>query len=179
MDKNSVEVEVQYDSHDLWLSYLISYFTFSTVWYFFLSFAVYGLVLAFIFLKGDPRFLQILGTLVTAFVFVILLGLINSYFSATSGSAKRKPPVKFVFESDRINMSNDKIESRIEWSFFVKATESSQRFCLYTDDKKQYWLPKKAFADGDIEKLRQLLLDHAEAMDVRLEGGAPGFEGMI
>jgi len=168
MDKNSVEVEVQYDSRDLWLSYLISYFSFNTVWYFFLSFAVYGLLLAFIFLKGDPRVLHILGTLVTAFVFVILLGLINSYFSATSGSAKRKGPVKFVFQPDRINMSNDKIESHIEWSFFVKAIESSQRFSLYTDDKKQYWLPKKAFADGDIEKLRQLLLDHAEAIDVRL-----------
>jgi hypothetical protein len=173
MNENSVELEFRYDPQDLCLSYLVSYFTYGTVWNLFLGFAIYGLFLAFIFLKGDPQFLQILGTLMTAFVSVILLGLFNSYLSATSRSVKRKSTFKFVFEPDQVYVSTDNTSCHIKWGYFLKVTESKSRFRLYTRNKEEYWLPKRAFANGDIDKLRQLMLSQADAVEVRLKPDSP------
>src|SRR5947208_4297107 len=138
MDENrSVEVEVRYRSHDIWIYALTRYFGFTQVWYFFIAFTIYGLFLTFILLKGNPGMFHILETLVTAILSVIIFGLITSYLSSYSGWAKRNRPFTFVFQPELVKLFSEKANSYMQWNYFVKAHETALRFRLYTHNKDQ------------------------------------------
>lgn len=156
--ENKIEIEVLYESKDYWRSYLSYYLSFHNIFVFFLSFAIYGMFIAFLFLRKYVEFPHLVDVALFAFFFAIFFGLVLSYISV--GYAKRldEGKCRFVFSDENVKINTKSGTIQLDWTHFVNVKERGKYFVFSLKNGQTTLLPKRFFRDYEqVAEFKNLL----------------------
>jgi uncharacterized membrane protein YhaH (DUF805 family) len=126
-------------------------------------------ITAIAILSGAPRFetpleaaiygLSLFGTVILFFLFwVALMVAIAAIFAMRLSKAQRA--ITYEIGPDAVSMRDETGTTVMTaWSIIRRATESSAAYRLYTRPMGMRYIPKRAFAAGDLAALRALLIE--------------------
>lgn len=156
--EKKIEIEVLWESKDVWRQHLNLYFSYDSIIVFFLTFAIYGIFLAFLVLNGNANFLNLMDVVWSAFLFVILFGLIMSYFSAKNAKKTKQEKYKFIFSSEKVEINGDSSCTQFNWTHVRQVKENRKYFILFLKSEQRSFLPKRFFRDYEqLEDFKNLL----------------------
>ena len=156
--ERKIEIEVLYESKDFWRSYLNYYFSYDTVFIFFLTFAIYGIFVAFLLLGGDAAFLDLIAIVSSALLFVFLFGLVMSYFSVKNAKKLEHEKYGFIFTESNVEINSESFRTQLDWTHIIQVKEIGTYFILSLKSNQRTLLPKRFFSDFEqLEDFKNLL----------------------
>jgi hypothetical protein len=153
-----ITVDVAYTDADLWQSCFRYYFRFETLLIFVAASTVYGLVLAFLFLKGNALLLHIGEILITSCLLTVVFTLLMCALGVANTKRTGNVRVRFVFSPDDLRITSDFFESTIKWTYLAGSGENANYFFLSTRRSERYLVPKRCIStEEDRNLIRKLL----------------------
>jgi hypothetical protein len=142
----SIEIDVLYLTKDYWLIYLKYYLGFNSIFNYFLGFAIFGLLISFLFL-GSINFLQLIDLFVAASLFVCLFGIVMSYFAVENAKSLDEGEHKYIFSNEKVEIIAKSFSSQMDWTYFLGVKETGSYFILSMKSGQFNLIPKRYFRD--------------------------------
>ena len=156
--EKKIEIEVLWESKDVWRQHLNLYFSYDSIIVFFLTFAIYGIFLAFLVLNGNANFLNLMDVVWSAFLFVILFGLIMSYFSVKNAKRLEQEKYGFIFSESKVEINGESFRTQFDWTHIIQIKETGTYFILSLKSNQRTLLPKRFFSDYEqLDDFKNLL----------------------
>ncbi len=128
--EKKIEIEVLYESKDFWRSYLNYYFSYDTIFIFFLTFAIYGIFIAFLLLGGDADLLNLIDIVSSTFLFVVLFGLVMLYFSVKNAKRLEQEKYGFIFSEAKVEINAESFRTQFDWTHIIQVKETGTYLIL-------------------------------------------------
>ncbi len=151
------EIEIKFSKKDLWRFTLSRYFSFNHILFSFLGFAIFGLGLGMLFLRGFFSIPHIIDTLITAALFTIFYMLVMTYISANNSESYVGNSFKYIFTNDEIIVSDNSFKTNIKWNYFFRVKENAKFFTLYLKNGDMQFIPKRYFQENELAGFKNLL----------------------
>ena len=149
MNGEKIEIEVLLSTTDLWRSYLNDYFSFNSVFIYFMAFAVYGFFLIFLFVRGEANIFHLADVVFTSGLFVILFGLTMTYLSVKKAQKFPWMQYKIAYSKEKVEVVTPQFTNFVEWEWFVQIKENRNYFTFSLMDGQTTLLPKRCFRDSE------------------------------
>lgn len=104
--------------------------------------------------------------IITALLFTVVQPL-NLYLRSKKQVKENEninKPMEYVFSDDKIKVSQGEESVEYEWNQLYKINSSRLSIFMYTAKYRSFILPRSAFAEGDIKKLRELVRTKATSV---------------
>lgn len=101
--------------------------------------------------------------IVTALLFTVVQP-VNLYLRSKKQVKENEninKPMEYVFTDKGIKVSQGEESAEYEWSQVYKIGSSKLSIFMYTGKYRSFILPRSAFAEGDIKRLRELVREKA------------------
>ena len=153
-----IELDVSLETKDFWRYYLGYYFSFSSVFYFYLSFTIFGFCIAFLLYGKYLEFQHFVQVGMAAALFVCLFNFVMSYFSVENAKRLDSGKCKYIFSDEKTEISTEFFKSQTDWRYISSVKETTNYFVLPMKDGQSHLIPKRFFRDYEqIASFKNLL----------------------
>ncbi len=142
-----IELDVSLRRRDFWRYYLSYFFNFDTVFFSYLSYAIFGFCVAFLLFGKDLEFQHFVQVSIVAVLFVCLFNFVMSHFSVENAKKLDSGNCKYIFSDEKVEMITKVFKSQIDWSYISSVKETANYFILPMKDGQKHLIPKRFFRD--------------------------------
>ena len=142
-----IELDVSLKAKDFWRYYLSYYFSFNSIFYFYLSFTIFGFCVVFLLFGRYFEFRHFVQVGVAAALFLCLYNFVMSHFSVENAKRMSDKNCKYIFSDEKVEIVTKSFKSQTDWSYILSVKETANYFILPMKDGQSHLIPKRFFRD--------------------------------
>jgi hypothetical protein len=140
-----IELDVSFRTRDYWRYYVDYYFSFSSIFFLYLSLTVFGFCVAFLLLGKDLKIPQFVQVSLVAVLFICVLNSLMLYLSVENAKKVGNENCKYIFSDEKVEIIAKSFKSQLDWHYISSVKETTNYFVLSPKDSQNFLIPKRCF----------------------------------